>query len=449
MAKNYRKVKNWFEGDANKVNAYKEEFFKDYTLRDFTDSPNEGLDSKRSDDDYKSKQSSYNRSLSDGTYNAGHHAADVSDASRSGEHESALHELYEMETEMKEKSGNRKAARDLVLTIAGGLAGRAAAGTKLGRKVLDFIPSVVDKLLDRKGDEDEIIDTLTKPEPDTSPQLITDDNGVRVPTKLPNLDDTLDDTLDSASSHIIDNVGTDNVSSNYRSSNLARLAIIGFDALGNILTNEHYKKQQQALINQMNEYNTPANQMQRYKDAGLNPNLIAGQISAGNQSSSGEPHAMQLHPIDALTAVSNVNLQAAQADEIRERAIAQRNTNSLFVFDSALKKLSIGELQSRINKQIKELEIMESQRRLNEAQTKSLHELREYDKNLKEAQAFLANVQANYTPLSNASQLGKTAEDVLQLVTRAWNDFFLVKLLPELQLEESSYFKLNRDKYKK
>ena len=411
MAKKYRKVRNWFEGDANKVNAYKEEFFKDYILRDLTDSPGD-LDSKRSDDDYKSKQSSYSRSLSDGSYNAGHHAADVSDASRSGEHDGIFHELYEMETEMKRKSGNRKAARDLVLTVAGGLAGKAAAGTKLGKKVLDFIPSVVDKLLDRKGDEDEIIDTLTKPEPDTSAPLITDDNGVRVPTKLPNLDDT----LDSASSHLLNNVGTDNISSNSRGSNLARLAIIGFDALGNILTNEHYKKQQQKLINQMNEYNTPANQVQRYKDAGLNPNLMAGQISAGNQSSSGEPHAMQLHPIDVFTAASNVNLQAAQADEIRERAIAQRNANSLFAYDSVLKALSINELQSRINKQIKDLEMMDSQKKLNEAQTQSLNELRQYEVKLKDAQAELAKIQERYTSKNAAGVIGKGADDIFGFV---------------------------------
>ena len=129
-----------------------------------------------------------------------------------------------------------------------------------------------------------------------------------MPTKLPYVDVDVDDILDSASSHLLNNVGTDNISSNSRGSNLARLAIIGFDALGNILTNEHYKKQQQALINQMNEYNTPANQMQRYKDAGLNPNLMAGQISAGNQSSAGEPHAMQLHPMTTYCR-SNVNFK--------------------------------------------------------------------------------------------------------------------------------------------
>lgn len=42
-----------------------------------------------------------------------------------------------------------------------------------------------------------------------------------------------------------------------------------------------------------NEYNTPANQMQRYQEAGLNPNLIYGQGSNGNAAAA--PQAAQVH----------------------------------------------------------------------------------------------------------------------------------------------------------
>lgn len=43
---------------------------------------------------------------------------------------------------------------------------------------------------------------------------------------------------------------------------------------------------QREMIQQQNEYNSPAKQMERYKEAGLNPNLIYGNgtSSAGNQS---------------------------------------------------------------------------------------------------------------------------------------------------------------------
>lgn len=41
-------------------------------------------------------------------------------------------------------------------------------------------------------------------------------------------------------------------------------------------------QQQKEMFNLANQYNTPASQMQRYKDAGLNPNLIYGQGTSGN-----------------------------------------------------------------------------------------------------------------------------------------------------------------------
>jgi hypothetical protein len=377
----------------NKVEEWLEEWLKEggYTLRDWTESPDDDLDSKRSDDDYKSKQSSYSSIVPDGVTNVSTHG---------------------------EQDTRQSAATGTGISIS----------LPAIRKIIQAIPVVYDKIKKIfKKDKPSVPDVAEAPidlPDDGKPNIILDERGVRIPTKLPYVDVDVDDILDSASSHLLNNVGTDNISSNSRGSNLARLAILGFDALGNILTNDLYRKQQRELINQMNEYNTPAAQMQRYKDAGLNPNLMAGQISAGNQSSAGEPHAMQLHPIDALTAASNVNLQAAQADEIRERAIAQRNANSLFAYDSLLKALSINELQSRINKQIKDLEMMESQKKLNEAQTKSLNDLRQTEKELKKAQTKLAQIQEEYTPKNAASRLGKGFSDLWDITWSIMNLFW-------------------------
>lgn len=63
--------------------------------------------------------------------------------------------------------------------------------------------------------------------------------------------------------------------------------------------NLKYSKQFAQYTNQLNmgnwliqqAYNTPENQMQRYQDAGLNPNLMYGQGSSGNASSVPETHA--------------------------------------------------------------------------------------------------------------------------------------------------------------
>ena len=41
---------------------------------------------------------------------------------------------------------------------------------------------------------------------------------------------------------------------------------------------------QRRMIQEQNEYNSPAAQMQRYKEAGLNPNLIFGGIDSGSQN---------------------------------------------------------------------------------------------------------------------------------------------------------------------
>lgn len=43
-------------------------------------------------------------------------------------------------------------------------------------------------------------------------------------------------------------------------------------------------EREKELISSQNEYNSPENQMARYVEAGLNPNVIYGQINPGNQS---------------------------------------------------------------------------------------------------------------------------------------------------------------------
>lgn len=77
-------------------------------------------------------------------------------------------------------------------------------------------------------------------------------------------------------------------------------AIIGavVAAIGMMVNNSQQKKQQQVnmdmakfqadanqrYLDKQLSYNTPANQMSRFQDAGLNPNLIYGQGSPGNQT---------------------------------------------------------------------------------------------------------------------------------------------------------------------
>lgn len=74
--------------------------------------------------------------------------------------------------------------------------------------------------------------------------------------------------------------------------------------------------------NMQNEYNSPANQMARFKDAGLNPNLIYGQGTPGNASNTPN-FAVSAHTspvgaaLEALSSVANLELIKSQVDKNR------------------------------------------------------------------------------------------------------------------------------------
>lgn len=110
------------------------------------------------------------------------------------------------------------------------------------------------------------------------------------------------------------------------------------------------------MWNMQNEYNSPANQMKRYEQAGLNPNLIYGQGTPGNAASSPEqvtPAAPDLSPalrelsqafnIEGLkTAIANRKKAQAEAriantqadDAAAEYAGKQAVGHSMYVSDS-------------------------------------------------------------------------------------------------------------------
>lgn len=105
------------------------------------------------------------------------------------------------------------------------------------------------------------------------------------------------------------------------------------------------------LIDKQNEYNTPANQMQRFKDAGLNPNLIYGLGSNGNQPASGSVAPvdfdtsqrenrlarMQIQTQSALakadiaSKMADVRLKDKQGLNVDESTAAQRLANDTYL----------------------------------------------------------------------------------------------------------------------
>lgn len=109
------------------------------------------------------------------------------------------------------------------------------------------------------------------------------------------------------------------------------------------------------MWNMQNEYNSPANQMKRYEQAGLNPNLIYGQGTPGNAASSPEqvtPAAPDLTPalrelsqafnIEGLkTAIANrkkaqaeARIAKTQADDTEDEYIGKLVVGTNFYVDS-------------------------------------------------------------------------------------------------------------------
>lgn len=63
---------------------------------------------------------------------------------------------------------------------------------------------------------------------------------------------------------------------------------LGLQAAGigaSIWGQNKYQSDQMRMMDRMNKYNSPASQMKRFEEAGLNPHLVYGQGSPGNQSS--------------------------------------------------------------------------------------------------------------------------------------------------------------------
>jgi len=87
-----------------------------------------------------------------------------------------------------------------------------------------------------------------------------------------------------------------------------------------------------AFWDKQNEYNTPANQMQRFRDAGLNPHLIYGQGNAGNAAPIPTPDTLPVQfrgpdikdgtnfdGMGMLLGQADLRIKAAQADNLESQ----------------------------------------------------------------------------------------------------------------------------------
>lgn len=89
--------------------------------------------------------------------------------------------------------------------------------------------------------------------------------------------------------------------------------------LSTLLTNRANRK----AVEEQNAYNTPRAQMQRLKDAGLNPNLMYQQGNTGNQASPREVSDFD-RAASALTSIGPMILQSRQLDNDTSRLKLQQ-----------------------------------------------------------------------------------------------------------------------------
>jgi len=75
------------------------------------------------------------------------------------------------------------------------------------------------------------------------------------------------------------------------------------------------------MWNQENKYNTPQSQMDRYRDAGLNENLIYGQGGPGNArqgaaAERGGVSGLGMNPLSIINQIQDVRMKSAQAKQV-------------------------------------------------------------------------------------------------------------------------------------
>lgn len=90
----------------------------------------------------------------------------------------------------------------------------------------------------------------------------------------------------------------------------------GVNAITQIGQNRKARQHQEYMYDKQNAYNTPMAQMQRFKDAGLNPHLIYGQGNSGNAGAPPPVTTQEAPKMNFMDITSNYVAQKRQQTEI-------------------------------------------------------------------------------------------------------------------------------------
>lgn len=193
---------------------------------------------------------------------------------------------------------------------------------------------------------------------------------------------------------------------------------------------EQYAKERQDALNDWernNSYNSPAAQMQRYRDAGLNPNLIYGQSNTADpvRSTNTAPWNPRAPNIDlnagpSIQAMYNVRLQEAQTnnlikqgDVLTQEAILKAATTAATVQSTSKNEFELGQArklagislesaQAELTGKLQNQQIQLNQDERNAAITAS---------NLKEAAARILEIRARVAKTNTDTRTGQAEYD--------------------------------------
>lgn len=162
---------------------------------------------------------------------------------------------------------------------------------------------------------------------------------------------------------------------------------------GNIITALINARENKKLWNLQNEYNTPLQQMNRYRAAGINPNMIYGNgsSSAGNAGAIAPFHAEPVGKVDLLgmaNAISTIKNTDANARKAEAEAIGAELENSLrstqLQYYGSNLDLQNRLAQARLNYITGQTSLQQYQREVMQAQAQNLIESSLYTKQNRE-----------------------------------------------------------------
>lgn len=185
------------------------------------------------------------------------------------------------------------------------------------------------------------------------------------------------------------------------------VADAGFGALSNAQNNKTQMElakynwdRQIEFYNMQNEYNSPVNQMQRFADAGLNPNLIYGQGSNGNSSfspSSQLPKTSAYRPniLGAVQAANQASLLESQKQNLEA--------------DSDLKFSQSGEANARTRNTM--VDTLNKQLEHNLKQIQLLREQKQFDGTIEKLELENQELRSKISNLNSSTDLNNQLHD--------------------------------------